>query len=525
MEVTYKREMNHNYMIIVSPAGVENGYECRMLAGNCIEGLLKFRIRHQEDKKDFYYEITSKQPLRRLYEQRTIKGDEIRRMLLEIAATLNRVEEYLLREEQILLDPEYIYIEPDQFSVYLCMVPGYTGDFPTAFTGLLEYMLEKVDHKDKDGVVLAYHLYHESLKQNYGMADLLKYLSKEDGPIFVSEKPSQKLLDNGEMPEREACAEQPPYAREPIVGKQLATRQSTHQSVKNPTISNQAAGKKRKEKQKYIVQNHRNESTKAKKQAREQTGKPVGRKNHSQETGWWSVEEKRNLKELLNEAVRAVLMVVIGLAALWFLVGEEIVTRYGVLVGAAALALFLLRCIILSKISRNKENNSQPLAGNEEHDSWKIDFDTQDHNASANQTLNCEGLEGETWGYEDSSKEEAGVGEEMGTALLADFSSRGGSAILESLSRDRESIEVSYVPFIIGKHTDMTDYCLKQPTISRLHLRIDKKEGVYIATDLNSTNGTTVEGYHLQANETVSIKNGDVVYLADIGFRFIEPEG
>lgn len=496
MEVTYKREMNHNYMIIVSPAGVENGYECRMLAGNCIEGLLKFRIRHQEDKKDFYYEITSKQPLKRLYEQRTIKGDEIRRMLLEIAATLNRVEEYLLREEQILLDPEYIYIEPDQFSVYLCMVPGYTGDFPTAFTGLLEYMLEKVDHKDKDGVVLAYHLYHESLKQNYGMADLLKYLSKEDGPIFESEKPSQKLLDNGELPEREACVEQPPYAREPIVGKQ-----------------------------KYIVQNHMNESTKAKKQAREQTGKPVGRKNHSQETGRWSVEEKRNLKELLSEAVRAVLTAVIGLAALWFLAGEETVTRYGVLVGAAALALFLLRCIILSKISRNKENDSQPLAGNEEHNSWKIDFDTQDNNSSVNQTLNCKGVEGEAWDYADSAKEEEGVGEEMGTALLADFSSRGGSAILESLSRDRESIEVSYVPFIIGKHTDMTDYCLKQPTISRLHLRIDKKEGVYIATDLNSTNGTTVEGYHLQANETVSIKNGDVVYLADIGFRFIEPEG
>lgn len=516
MEVTYKREMNHNYMIIVSPAGVENGYECRMLAGNCIEGLLKFRIRHQEDKKDFYYEITSKQPLKRLYEQRTIKGDEIRRMLLEIAATLNRVEEYLLREEQILLDPEYIYIEPDQFSVYLCMVPGYTGDFPTAFTGLLEYMLEKVDHKDKDGVVLAYHLYHESLKQNYGMADLLKYLSKEDGPIFESEKPSQKLLDNGEMPEREACIEQQPYAQTPIVGKQLAT----HQSVKNPTITNQAAGKKRK----YIVRNHINEGTKAKKQARDQTGKQVGRKNHSKEIGRLLVIVQRNVRELLNEAVRAVLMAVIGLAALWFLAGVEVATRYGVLIGAAALVLFLLRCIILSKIFCNQEKQSQPLAGNEEHDSWKIDFDTQDHNSSANQTLNCEGLEGETWGYEDSSKEEAGVGEEMGTALLADFSSRGGSAILESLSRDRESIEVSYVPFIIGKHTDMTDYCLKQPTISRLHLRIDKKEGVYIATDLNSTNGTTVEGYHLQANETVSIKNGDVVYLADIGFRFIEPE-
>ena len=46
--------------------------------------------------------------------------------------------------------------------------------------------------------------------------------------------------------------------------------------------------------------------------------------------------------------------------------------------------------------------------------------------------------------------------------------------------------------------------------------------GVYIITDLNSTNGTSVGGYKLQANETVSIQNRDVITVADLKYYFIE---
>ena len=106
--------------------------------------------------------------------------------------------------------------------------------------------------------------------------------------------------------------------------------------------------------------------------------------------------------------------------------------------------------------------------------------------------------------------------------LLTALGKTGSLAVLESLSRDTEAIEIAYVPFVIGKHRELADHCLDRPAVSRLHLRVDRKEGVFIATDLNSTNGTAVNGYQLQANETVSIKTGDLIFLADIGFRFSE---
>ena len=114
----YRREMNHNYMIIEAFSDDTECYESRMLSGNTIEGLLKFRQKITETGIEFYYEITSKQPLSRLLEGRLISYEEIKEILLAAARVLSRIEEFLLKEEQILLEPEFIYVEPEPFSIF-----------------------------------------------------------------------------------------------------------------------------------------------------------------------------------------------------------------------------------------------------------------------------------------------------------------------------------------------------------------------------------------------------------------------
>ncbi len=85
--VGYIREINRNYMIIDAPEEI-NEYECIMLEENRIDGLVRFRLRQLEEKREFCYEITSKQPISRILEKRKITGGEIRRLLTEIAALL-----------------------------------------------------------------------------------------------------------------------------------------------------------------------------------------------------------------------------------------------------------------------------------------------------------------------------------------------------------------------------------------------------------------------------------------------------
>lgn len=176
MRIVYRREMKHNYMIIDPEALTWRSYECRMLAENPIEGVLRFQLRQIDDGIRFYYEITSKQPLDRMLDGRYMQAQELRNLVLGISRVLDRMEQYLLREGSVLLEPGHIYVEPEKFRVWLCLVPGLDRDFPEDYGKLLEYLLGKVDHQDQECVVLAYGLYQETRRDNYGMEDILRLL-------------------------------------------------------------------------------------------------------------------------------------------------------------------------------------------------------------------------------------------------------------------------------------------------------------------------------------------------------------
>lgn len=192
MEVQYLREMRQNYLMIQVEEEQGQGYEARMMIGNTIEGLLRFRMKKNDGTWKFCYEITSKQPLSRVLEKTAVNASQIRRMLLEIARTLTRMEDYLLSEEQILMEPDYIYIDPEDYHPFLCLVPGKRGNFPQEFSLFLQFLLEKVNHEDKEAVVLIYGLYRESLKENYGLDNLLRWVMKENYPNMEYSGKSEK---------------------------------------------------------------------------------------------------------------------------------------------------------------------------------------------------------------------------------------------------------------------------------------------------------------------------------------------
>ena len=178
MKISYRREMKHNYMIVEPEESDWCSYECRMLEANAVEGILGFQLNQTDGQPRFYYEISSKQPLARILENQKIREAQLRRLILSLTQALDRMERYLLPEGSILLEPEYIYIEPETFSVWLCLIPGRKEPFSENFGKLLEYLLGKVDHQDKDSVVLAYGLFQESRRENYGMQDILRLMER-----------------------------------------------------------------------------------------------------------------------------------------------------------------------------------------------------------------------------------------------------------------------------------------------------------------------------------------------------------
>ena len=61
MEATYRRDSEHNYMILKSDEKLHgNEYQVRMLLGNEIPGLLRCKLRMIDGEAYFYYDITSR---------------------------------------------------------------------------------------------------------------------------------------------------------------------------------------------------------------------------------------------------------------------------------------------------------------------------------------------------------------------------------------------------------------------------------------------------------------------------------
>ena len=84
---------------------------------------------------------------------------------------------------------------------------------------------------------------------------------------------------------------------------------------------------------------------------------------------------------------------------------------------------------------------------------------------------------------------------------------------LENLILDRDQM-------LIGKLEGAADLQINVPTVSRLHARIEKREGEYYLQDMNSKNGTRVNHRELAGGEKCMLKNGDLVSFADISYHF-----
>lgn len=75
---------------------------------------------------------------------------------------------------------------------------------------------------------------------------------------------------------------------------------------------------------------------------------------------------------------------------------------------------------------------------------------------------------------------------------------------------------------VVGKLPVAADVILDSSTISRVHARITRKEDGFFLSDLNSRNGTCVNGRILQGEEEWELQNYDEVSFAEIQYVFIK---
>ncbi len=80
----------------------------------------------------------------------------------------------------------------------------------------------------------------------------------------------------------------------------------------------------------------------------------------------------------------------------------------------------------------------------------------------------------------------------------------------ESVESD-EIIKMTLNPFIIGKMKKQVDYCIEDPTVSRVHAKIEYYEGDVWVTDMGSSNGTFINSVRIKQGNPVKIQTGTML--------------
>ena len=459
MKTSYQRELKRNYLIVETETSEGQGeppFEQKMLEQNQIDGILRFQVRQKDEEVRFFYEITSKQPLSRLLEGQTIQAEQIRALVFGIARSLDHMEQYLLSEKSVLLDPEYLYVDPESLKVWLCLVPGMECDFPEDYSRFLEYLLGKVDHRDKESVVLAYGLYQETRKENYGMTDILRLAQQKSSVSGPNHK-------NGTKSQWQRSDD-------------LEVLQSAGGNI---------AGEKSLEEGDHVQRSRQENGW----QLGTVRGKQIQTDAQEESAGLlgrWKQRRKERKEEKQRELERAVQMP-------WDTIAFD---------GASP-----------------EEWGTPEGYGRAEY---------KEERGTENSGVRYEMGNGGT-AYDPGSRAgrqqplEAAAAAQSSDTILLNGETNGAAAQvkrLTALEPGTEDIVIAYYPFIIGKQENLVDYVLRRETVSRLHLRIDRKEDRYYVQDLNSTNGTMAGGHILENNEIMEIWDGVEISIAGARYRF-----
>lgn len=459
MHTEFRRDMDHNYLILQEETTVDtSAYQVRMLTGNVIPSILKCHIQSLDGSQFFSYDITSRQPLSVLYEDKKFKVQDLQMIFGGFVHVMEELTEFLMNPEQLLLRPEYIYLDIESQKVYFCCLPGFHREIQEQFRELTEYILPKLDHEDEQAVVLGYGIYKKALEAGFQLETVKAAVyhkeetKKENKDVITKEKSMEKTVQESKEPETDQWKEG---------SLQLET----------------------KEKEKDF--------------------------------------SRKKIKKIVPWVICIVLLLSVPVAsAAGYL--PWIPVEAAVAAGILALGLGALAVWILEK--RKQKNSSMWRKRNVQQTDVREEQHEQEGNRCFSDQLSDEDKEikdtvGETGTLIDKLPKEELFGE---TVVLSAGQQQGPASLVSREPGELATIYLDRELTVVGKLINAADAVIPVPTVSRVHARIRKKEDGYYLTDLNSRNGTSVNGRMLKGNEEYLLQDEDEVDFAQARYVFLK---
>lgn len=109
-----------------------------------------------------------------------------------------------------------------------------------------------------------------------------------------------------------------------------------------------------------------------------------------------------------------------------------------------------------------------------------------------------------------------------------EFVGDGNSSHIGQPVSPPEAFELTSDVATVGRLPEKADIVMPIATVSGIHARLERKEGILFVTDLNSTNGTYIDNARLSPGAVTALSVGSCITFGDINlatFRFSKEEG
>lgn len=502
MRSEYKRDMNHNYLVLYGEDEIDtSAYQVRMLVGNIIPSLLKCRIQGMDGKFVIYYDITSRQSLVNFYEDRRLKKEDLKLIFGEFIRVMEDAAEYLINPGQLVLMPEYMFLEVEKKEIYFCLMPGYQNDVRRQFQALTEYILPKIDHEDDAAVMIGYGVYRRALEDSFHLEHIKEELYRErDCEKAVKER--SLFTDSVDEPYgKRELSQNADFSRERDFSRETDYGRERDFSRERDSGREADSG-----------------------------GKSLYRRKNSSGRNVSSL-----WKKILGFGCSILVMAALLMAKMsGYLPGIGVDMILGIVLAGMGAGMLIYIVFKKKKTRTASENNvmtPQKFHGNDEAEEAKVhgnggaaesDF-YRSGELSEKEEWNPVGkARGESKSFTEMVKSKEEGPSNCGETVVLSLNSAAGPPSL--VSREPGELATIYLEeelTVIGKLHTAADAVIDLPTVSRVHAKIRKRDGEYYLTDLNSRNGTSVNGRLLKADEEYCLQNEDEVDFAQARYVFL----
>ena len=491
MYVEYKRDVSHNYLILTEEKQINtSSYQVRMLEGNVIPSVLRCRLQGLDGKVLFYYDITSRQSVASFYEQKKINGEDLRLIFGGFVTVLEELSEYLINPEQLVLAPEYIYLDAGKKEIKFCCLPGYDHPVQEQFRELAEYFLPRLDHEDSDAVKLGYGIYRKTLETGFQLENIKEAVYRHE-----EEEPTGEFFQKNQ---------EKSYSEEGIGQDDFLSEDRSSDRY-------------------YFQEENKKEADKQNKKTR------------------WS-----NCHWILGCGLGTLILILVAVACL---MGYLPVVEAELVLAAAIL---LLAMAAVSRWMKGKKKKKQ-----QQSEQWRqkvrnelgkeeksvVLYQNQDIQSmdpgeislgistgkEKEKVDNQKCFTGELWKNEEKiwneekARDRENLEDSWGeTVLLSQRSTKGPASLVSIEPGALATIYLDQELTVVGKMEQAADVVIPVDTVSRVHARIRKKHDGYYLADLNSRNGTSVNGRMLKPEEEYLLQNEDQVDFAKARYLFLQ---